>query len=112
MREIKLRAWDKEENRYWSQKEMDEIGGYYYSFGVSDYMGRFVLQQYTGLKDKNGREIYEGDIIVCERYEDGNPLLIFWDNECTGFAPFNCSDFINNEFQAIGNIYENPGLLK
>jgi uncharacterized phage protein (TIGR01671 family) len=77
------------------------------------------LMQYTGLKDKNGREIYEGDIILGDSYGE-YPLIIKWDNEYTGFY---CHDPKGNEDdhlnmieaangKIIGNIYENPELIK
>ncbi len=91
MREIKFRAWDKSEKRYWSQKEMNEIGGFYYTFGVSPLKKEFDLQQYTGLKDKNGKEIYEGDVMVLD-----GPIFRSGLSHCI----------------IIGNIYENPELIK
>lgn len=68
------------------------------------------LLQFTGLLDKNGKEIYEGDI--CKN--GGGKTIIEWDNEVAGF------DFTNSEgavlsgdlFEVIGNVYENPELLK
>lgn len=74
-----------------------------------------AVMQYTGLKDKNGNEIYEGDIVKCL---DGSGLhIIRFDKENAAFIPFAA---LNNspygirgeESIIIGNIYENPKLLK
>ncbi len=69
------------------------------------------LMQYTGLKDKNGREIYEGDIL---KDLDGNKEEVIWDEGCVFIKHQDgTSDFISvrNYFEIIGNIYENPELL-
>ena len=86
------------------------------------------LMQYTGLKDKNGKEIYEGDIVkVCsdifgkvECYD--RPEVVKWDEELAGFQPFiECSGqieitYVNStkpeHLEVIGNIHENPKLLE
>ena len=85
--------------------------------------------QYTGLKDKNGKEIYEGDIIRKEigvGYESkfypsfplGTqskyfPLIVEWDNENACWKRLELHNDINfiTEIEVIGNIYENPELL-
>ena len=83
--------------------------------------GRFIVQQRTGVKDKNGREIYEGDIVLyldfCSRYNDEefvNKGVV--ERSDWGFAFSNretteMDDMDLSEIEVIGNIHENPELL-
>lgn len=128
MREIKFRAWDKELEE-WTNYSISNIDGTivdFYNketgFWESDREGeRFTLCQYTGLKDKNDREIYEGDIVRAvsfsrwegvAKYSDKNQAFVFkcTDKNYRGNIVF-MSQF-NQSFKILGNIYENPELLE
>ncbi|WP_149711091.1 YopX family protein [Campylobacter concisus] len=110
MREIKFRAWDKEKAKMDKNFRFDEFND------VNDYFADddFVFMQYTGLKDKNGKEIYEGDILTW-----GNNIIakVYYADD---LAMFRCSvegteEFdlfaFNQEASIIGNIYQNKELL-
>ena len=83
-----------------------------------------VLMQFTGLKDKNGKEIYEGDVMqdknVLMKGVDEFGEMVFKDGKfqlkihMVGKDGYNYFDLINcwDDFEIIGNIYENPELLK
>jgi len=132
MREIKFRAWDKKGKKMyeveaisWLWKYIDVIVGY----NKNNYpkikgmpIEDMELIQFTGLLDKNGKEIYEGDIV--EFFDDMDVLrkepvtfengsfgfIIGWEQE--EFLGFN-NEWLNlDELEVIGNIYENPELLE
>lgn len=115
-REIKFRVWfphgiTGEINPHIVDihKEGNAIGGV-----IDD---RIIVEQYTGLKDENGKEIYEGDIVTLEydleNIEPEDCSVITFSNGC-----FRVGDGYENEagsylsdWQVIGNIHENPELL-
>ena len=105
MREIKFRAWD---------------GGHMLSmpictiFGLSRFFGFLsddaIIMQFTGLKDKNGKEIYEGDLVHSDSSYYNKPITVYWNNEMTGYFPL--LSMRPEQLSVIGNIYENPELIK
>lgn len=112
MKEIKFRIWDKE------RKEMINIGRIDIADGSCkptifgdifyDYWNDVELMQYTGLKDKDGVEIYEGDIVETEDYYVGDRLMVKGTKQIIDDIRF-CGKLL--PCKVIGNIYENPELL-
>ena len=125
MREIKFRAWDKNADRmlhFDTTNIMMTLEGIAYlpddiePNGFRNIHKQVELMQYTGLKDKNGKEIYEGDLL--HNSMDKEPFYIIqWDsrNACfeLGDDGNKLSKFAVHEFwEVIGNIYNNPELIK
>lgn len=130
MREIKFRAWDKVNKNMLYDVSTGTVIIWYKE--ISAKSENCVFMQYTGLKDANGKEIYEGDIVkyvAGENYE--NTGVVIWADEKNSFNlktyPFMCGFVIHNEeenktdkfewdetnyMEVIGNIYENPELLE
>lgn len=114
MREIKFRAWDKK------YKRMDYIKSMYWfeEGGIHEIKNdkEYDFMQYTGLKDKNGKEIYEGDIVksfFVDEDKKGNKVYKYYILEIKYdelICCYNIDAFENLE--VIGNIYENKNLLE
>lgn len=123
MREIKFRAWDKLEQSMHSTSDLSWSNNHMYW----KYVGRmpwqqpcdYVLMQYTGLKDKNGVKVYEGDFLE-------ECMYVKWCDEQGGFQCWLPDDYClacngdmywhevvqDMTYEVIGNIYENPDLLR
>ncbi len=138
VREIKFRAWDKKGNEMIYIKNEEEhkpyiriqhtkgavlIIGEEWEMEPVDCIMDIELMQYTGLKDKNGVEIYEGDIIKMDDEEWVEQVE--WEEGMAScgccYSKFQGSGFVNtwqdmrkegNGIEVIGNIYQNPELLK
>lgn len=135
-REIKFRVWSEDQKTYDYKFPYNSIGDFYVNTRgkvFSDFgntvapevrQDAFIIEQYTGLKDKNGKEIYEGDI-VREDIEVGDDDIdgeyryqVVWDEEtlCWSLSP-NYGTIhkdlweTNLSREVIGNIHENPELL-
>ena len=139
MRELKFRIWDKENNCFFkptyeaykgrledlSISLSGDLTMHTYDTPLiheSCFPNRFVIQQYTGLKDKNGRKVYEGDIlkesdiiteIVFRNYAWQEKLVSSPHNHLTDYFPFSKNMTRLSLFgEVIGNIHENPELLQ
>jgi len=132
MREIKFRAWDKNEERMiYSGTEQNDYPFVWqlHNTGIDvlehdgtdwNRLKDLVFEQYTGLKDKNGKEIYEGDVL--ERfpywgwyvvYENGC-FRMSWINEVqrVNWKHYSLNQEMTEDWEVIGNIHENPELLE
>lgn len=128
MREIKFRFWNKLARRFQppSKYAIDGEGklvSYDYEVGAYDDPVDFsktiiIPQQYTGLKDKNGKEIYEGDIVEHQHcdFNSQKKAVVEWisedcDWDYTGWK-FTNSYGQHGSIEVIGNIFENSELLE
>lgn len=107
MREFKFRAW------HLGSKDFKITPQMLYDTNPGDCLrwkadGQNIgaIMQYTGQKDANGREIFESDIIISD---NGIPSVIKWNGNGYDAGMF---QFYPEEVEVIGNIYENPELIK
>lgn len=113
---FKFRAWDTEEGRYVSDEEICyETGGEWDSIYdlLIDDDPYYIPEQCTGLKDKNGKLIYEGDIVEVPVLYNGIPTG--QKQRCKVYykhGAFNIYAVESKYLEAIGNIHENPELLE
>src|SRR5699024_6625964 len=133
MREIKFRAWDTEKNK---MVKVDTIDFYNGNVNDVDFYNQeihfgysTVLMQYTGLKDKNGTEIYEGDVVqylehkrTYHDYENESAYVEYNESKCRfelnkgkgnteTFCSFSKFGTDEEQVEVIGNVFEDGELL-
>lgn len=120
MREIKFRAWHK------ADEKMYEVYGFaqnkWFLKGKQFPMpnGAVVIMQYTGLRDKNGKEIYEGDLLtdygevppLYVEYSEKHGAYCFVDKfDSSGTVYYTPLMIYYEQMEVIGNIFEHPHLI-
>ncbi len=116
-RQIKFRAWDSEQKDMLKPFTLEQA----IMRNPAPSVAELKFMQFTGLLDKNGKEIYEGDILFCGGFRDSVEIglatgkatdsaygVIWSDSKNLVTKP----DLVDERFEIIGNIYENKELLK
>lgn len=122
-REIKFRAWDRETEQYFKvlaidfERKIVSCRCFEWEYGPSNEinLSDLDLEQYTGLKDSNGDDIYENDLVLL--YPDDQPYQVILDegkfelsNDYLGLVYDLSKEYMDCEI--IGNIHENPELVE
>jgi uncharacterized phage protein (TIGR01671 family) len=126
MREIKFRAWHNVQNKMLSDEEINQFWLNVFKYNGDEEGCTFM--QYTGFKDKNDQEIYEGDIVYFNDFSYDRTGGHVGDNILNGKVYFDsgmwlietakghyslCDSILNDEeLEIVGNIYQNKELLK
>ena len=117
MKEIKFRVWDNDlEIMSYSAAEIFitfSDDGICIGYKIDDEIDDYELMQYIGLKDKNGKEIYEGDIVKFFEYKVIDNIVLPEEIVIINDIRKGCDTLRPSQYmEVIGNIYENPELLE
>ena len=116
---FRFRAWDNREEKY-IYNAQDQYDDEVECFGnmFDTYGDRYAVEQCTGLKDKNGKLIYEGDIIKCSYGSEYYVGCVVWDSEEIQFSMEVNEELYSfsqhsesHKIEIIGNIHENPEMI-
>ena len=122
MREFKFRAWSDETKMMYHSHRPNGTNNPMWSYDSVFRANnpKTHIMQYTGFTDKNGKEIYDGDIAKYMQYK--TPIVIIWDWKFAAFDFYHVGDegarhilsprIASESIEVIGNIYENPELLE
>lgn len=122
---FKIRAWNEETKSYFNPLDpsvnglvlsIQGISGNFDMYGQDLNSDKFIMEQCTGIKDKNGKLIYEGDIVETHDYTTEHSQIVF-DKGCyvlksKDSAMYEHLSSYEEECKIIGNIHENPELLE
>ncbi len=113
-RPIEFRAWDKFYKKWFPEDDMHPIGGFYYIGGMQD--DHYILCQYTGLNDRNGTKIFEGDIVKVNNINNSEDIFIsevIFEMGAWKVGSIHIYTFLQMavSLEVIGNIFQNPELL-
>ena len=132
MKELKFRIWIKDEKRYYDESDEESYmivpnGNVTYTSEAYEEDGAWfndttsatndvIVEQYTGLKDENGKEIYEGDIVTLngewEEIEGTDCSVITFENGCFMVGDTNEAGSYLSDWRVIGNVHQNADLLE
>lgn len=123
MREFKIRVWDVKNNDWYytvpGRPDDHNVLDTWYFENLYQDENTYIWEQYTGLRDKNGREIYEGDIVRYKLYADSKLEYVdeVFYRIASGAFMVGDKDNLNTldclvDAEVIGNIHENKELLK
>ena len=117
MKELKFRVWEEREKEYdtWSYI-LDDCGNLFrnaYGALIECDKKDYIIEQYTGLKDKNGKEIYEGDIVSVRNKNRKNEydIGVVEFGKAAFRCPFLLGKYHSGQVEVIGNVHKNADLL-